>query len=373
MTVKEAVYFKRTSNCVETTEVGGVIIPLIKMCDYQVYLYGGGRDIEVIMSFFDRNDVVIEGIVDEDKQKQGKEIKGIKYISPDEFRYVVKNPEKTFVIITTRYFVGTQQMKIVSVLTRAGIDKFYVLDNTDKNEMTGLYPGWVGYFRERIEDLERIEESLYDDESRTIFKEYIRCVVAADTFSLRSNDSRGKYFWGDVIDGSREEIYRHLDDEIWVNCGSNVGDSIFLFFQQGLRAKRIYAYEGHPTYYSYLESNIGLLPSEFRQYVTPVMEYITNGTNFDNIEDKITLLNADIEGNELNMLRAMEQRIVSDRPVVAICVYHKKEDIVEIPKYLSTILPNSRLYLRKYESLIQDIRRKDELVLYVVPEERAII
>lgn len=68
----------------------------------------------------------------------------------------------------------------------------------------------------------------------------------------------------------------------------------------------------------------------------------------------------DIEGAEINALKGAEKTIKGYKPKLAICVYHKKEDIWEIPKLILSYVPEYKLYLRHYSPF------KDETVLYCV-------
>ena len=54
----------------------------------------------------------------------------------------------------------------------------------------------------------------------------------------------------------------------------------------------------------------------------------------------------DIEGAELDALKGAENVLKKHRPFLAICVYHRKNDIVEIPKYLNELLENYHFYIR---------------------------
>lgn len=76
---------------------------------------------------------------------------------------------------------------------------------------------------------------------------------------------------------------------------------------------------------------------------------------------KVTFIKLDIEGAELKALHACRDTIVQHRPKLAICVYHKPEDIIEIPSYIHEIVPEYKLYLRHHS--------KDhcETVFYAVP------
>jgi len=65
------------------------------------------------------------------------------------------------------------------------------------------------------------------------------------------------------------------------------------------------------------------------------------------IEEKLDIyIKADIEGSELIMLEGAENLIRSRHPHLAICLYHKSNDIVNIPLYLKSICPEYKFFLR---------------------------
>uniref|UniRef100_UPI004057C0A3 FkbM family methyltransferase n=1 Tax=Acetatifactor sp. TaxID=1872090 RepID=UPI004057C0A3 len=68
------------------------------------------------------------------------------------------------------------------------------------------------------------------------------------------------------------------------------------------------------------------------------------------IQEKVTFIKMDIEGAELNALKGAEQTIRRDKPKLAICVYHKKEDMWEIPYFIKQLVPEYRLYIRHYSN-----------------------
>ncbi|MBO7484665.1 MAG: FkbM family methyltransferase [Spirochaetaceae bacterium] len=72
----------------------------------------------------------------------------------------------------------------------------------------------------------------------------------------------------------------------------------------------------------------------------------------DKIDDVITIpptfIKMDIEGAELNALRGGRNYIRKYSPKLAICVYHKKEDILDISDYIKNINQNYKLYLRHH-------------------------
>lgn len=62
----------------------------------------------------------------------------------------------------------------------------------------------------------------------------------------------------------------------------------------------------------------------------------------------ITFIKMDIEGAEAEALRGAERTIRTQRPKLAISVYHKPEDIIDIPRMLLEYQPDYRFYLRHY-------------------------
>ena len=75
---------------------------------------------------------------------------------------------------------------------------------------------------------------------------------------------------------------------------------------------------------------------------------------------KITYVKMDIEGAELDALQGMESILRDSRPTLAICLYHRIEDLWTIPRYLKEIVPSYRLMLRHHSPSMQ------ETVLYAL-------
>lgn len=74
----------------------------------------------------------------------------------------------------------------------------------------------------------------------------------------------------------------------------------------------------------------------------------------------VTFIKMDVEGAEYEALRGSEHTIRTQRPKLAISVYHRPEDILELARLILEYQPDYRLYLRHY--CIFD----NETVLYAV-------
>lgn len=66
------------------------------------------------------------------------------------------------------------------------------------------------------------------------------------------------------------------------------------------------------------------------------------------IEIQPTFIKMDIEGAEMEALEGAKRRIMNGTPKLAICVYHKAEDIWKIPLWIHQLVPDYKLYLRHH-------------------------
>ncbi|MGA2226736.1 MAG: FkbM family methyltransferase [Syntrophobacteraceae bacterium] len=76
---------------------------------------------------------------------------------------------------------------------------------------------------------------------------------------------------------------------------------------------------------------------------------------------EISFMKMDVEGAELEALCGASNTIKRNRPKLAISVYHKRDDIFEIPLFIHQLHPGYRFYLRHHSTTF------GETVLFAVP------
>lgn len=60
------------------------------------------------------------------------------------------------------------------------------------------------------------------------------------------------------------------------------------------------------------------------------------------------MIKMDIEGSELRALEGAKQLIQKYKPRLAICIYHRPEDVTDILQYIRTLVPEYKLYIRHH-------------------------
>lgn len=78
--------------------------------------------------------------------------------------------------------------------------------------------------------------------------------------------------------------------------------------------------------------------------------------------NRVNVIKLDVEGAELSALKGAERVIREFRPALIVCLYHKPEDMFEIPLYLSELVRNYKFYLAHSSCQFMDT------ILYARPE-----
>lgn len=358
----------------EAFEIIGNLRVAISRCvinEYSVWIWGSGERILPFIKALENEGISVEGIIDIDEAKIGKTIKNIIIVSPQEF-YSFTEKDNSFVFMWTSCFEGNSQEKMISELNQNGVLHWYKVTNEDKNQICYFTNhDHEQYYLDNRRSMETVVDKLYDDYSVEEYLEYIRTYIENSSWKRKECDTANKYFYGGTIK-EPEQIYVHIDDEVWLNCGCHVGDTISCFFSKGLKAKKIFAVDGKKNHIIQCKDNMSFLPSEASRVIEFENVFIDKDTDFDSLfhGEKLTLINADIEGAELQLVKDMQEVITVDRPVLALCLYHKVSDAVEIPYYLMNTLKDYYFVVRKYPSYYAFSYRNFELVLYAIPKER---
>jgi FkbM family methyltransferase len=316
-------------------------------------------------------------IADNNKDKNGTRVEGVEIISIDR---LLAYPLDTPIIVTTLHeTVVIAQLRTLGFRNVWGhmfISSFY----PDKFP----FPFWpnptehtLAHKKEALEGFK-----LYDDErSREIYVALVKHRLTLDGICIKDlyRSIESQYFDPELIKLSRHEAF--------VDGGAYSGDSLEKFLRYaGGEFDAIYSFEPNPGPFAQLQEtvkrsgkkNIFLYQNalgaeesvlKFRSDRDQAARLSEEGdiaidvVALDNVlaEKKVTFIKLDIEGAELATLKGSEQIMKVQKPTLAICLYHKLEDLWEIPAYIKSTGCYNSLYIRKYDDTLLDI------ICYAIP------
>lgn len=228
------------------------------------------------------------------------------------------------------------------------------------------------------DDYKRLYECMEDNKSKETF---ICVLMAALTY---------KYEWYERICPCNieteywpEDIFGRFDNEVIVDCGAFTGDTAQAMLERfgGNKIKSYYMYEPE-------ESNANTAIQAFAQYTNfrvtcaavsdksgeirfsgagmsgkteECGDIIIPALSIDeSIAEPISFVKMDIEGAENPALMGAAEHISTNTPKLAICAYHKPDDLRVLIGTIKKINPDYRIFLRHYS-----IKHK-ETVIYAM-------
>lgn len=317
----------------------------------------------------------------QDLMKGADYLKGIKgIISPDDLK-LLDNP----VVIL---MLGDPRSAIEQLKDIVGIQNCISYNDLVLDEIMGVGKD-TAYYSKQKERFFQAYSLLEDNQSRKIFTE-IFCLRVAPHLAETSYESlccMPQYFPKDIIALSNHESF--------VDCGANIGDTMqqfselvdfqfsnyyafemdqYNFLELEQTASKIkqklktngqiicYPYgvwrENTTTHYGRMSSSDSY--SIFNEHETETAQLI----KLDSIlQDKeVSFVKMDIEGAELEALYGVQDIIRAKCPKLAICVYHRVEDLWQIPLFIKELNPNYKFYMRHHAKFWVS-----ETVCYAVP------
>ncbi|MCM1251238.1 MAG: hypothetical protein NC321_00290 [Clostridium sp.] len=339
----------------------GFLRSIIKYKNYEIVIYGAGLRCEYLLHWLKKERISVKFIIDNDIDKHNKQMDSCTIYHPD--RIPLELLGGGYLVLISPKYYETETAEILQILRKLGMDNFIY----PFAQQYGLAPyrySWFHYYTCHKNELLKMFEKLEDTPSREAIFEYIKAIITNCVYKGEHGKSCNKYFEG----------YIPLKDECFLNVGSCVGDSIFYFIENRKEQfEKIYGVEGDGDTYRKLRKNINILPDDLLHKIELKNIYLDKSSVEYYIDKKITLINMDIEGMEKEVIIGLKECIKKNRPVLAICAYHKPEDIVELPLLVYEIVDKYKIMFRKYAPSYNNRLGNAELVMYAVPREREIV
>jgi len=224
---------------------------------------------------------------------------------------------------------------------------------------------------------------LHDELSRRSFVAQIELRLRADFDSIGTPFPGEQYFPG---------LFSLTTQECFVDCGSYTGDTIQSFMSQTNDCfRKVIAFEADPAVIPTLQAMVKGVGSRAVLHKSAVgadngvVHFAGDGIGGGSItaasgaevacvrlddalgREHVSFIKMDIEGAELQALEGAHKVIWRDRPILAVCGYHKPDHLWRVLASLNNLAPDSALFLRSHCADGLDA------VCYAIPPERQLL
>lgn len=327
-------------------------------------LYGAGHFGRTAAEALRRRGIVPKAFVDRDPAKAGRDVVGIPVVSLDQLTGA--GIGKSLVVVTVYNCVA-----VLADLRRHGVDAItYAQLAAALGEPLRPYCGiqHPSVLWRHEADIRAAMRLWADEESRREYVAQLAWSLEVDPMTLPPpRPARDTYFEPAII---------HLgDDEVFVDCGAFDGDSVAAFRDRCPGYEAAVAIEPDPHNRANFSARFGgaaamaaarisVLPyaaSDRRETVmfevtgTAGSAIATSGLQveaapLDELVSRMapTFIKMDIEGAEPRALAGATRILQEYKPRLAVCLYHDRRHLWEIPLQIARIQPDYRLQLRRY-------------------------
>lgn len=335
-----------------------------------VVLYGVGFFGAVIARSFKENKIAVKCFCDSKKRGIDSETQ-LNIISPDELvdKYSdanvvisVANPSTEKAVYDTVVSLGFPSDRIFR------FNEAYMFIKKSRVETVSLS---LEEFADLEDGYRRAYEMFSDDNSKKIIKETIYSYLFHELFEYE--EPKNSYFPEQLI------LSEH---EVFVDGGLYTGDTSEEFIRRtNEKYKRIVGFDIDENNLSSARKNLehfsnvdiiskglwnkaasmhaelGIMAgSNIKDSAESIVELVSLDDFFSsyNEDDYPSFIKLDVEGSEKEAILGAADIIRNKKPKLAICVYHKPEDIFVLPELVKQLNPEYKLFLKKYSPYIWD-------------------
>ncbi|MDR2473934.1 MAG: FkbM family methyltransferase [Tannerella sp.] len=240
------------------------------------------------------------------------------------------------------------------------------------SEIFDMEPVTERFIRENKPALKALYDSFADSCSKASFVAYLMSKTRQDMKYLPEVFDKIQYFTKDIFHPTRHESY--------FDCGAFTGDTVAEFLKAcDGKYNRIWAVEPDKTNFEQLKqyvenkqlTNIDIFNGgiysrkgcmSFRaesSMLSMLDEASADSIEVDTIDnivgcEPVTYIKFDVEGAELEALKGAEKTIRRCRPMMGVSIYHKQNDLTDIPAYIRSLYPDYKFAFRVHKKLAID-------------------
>ena len=343
----------------------------------KIVLFGAGVLGRKVLGALRRHHVEALAFIDNDEALQGMQIEGLQVLSPGEA--VQRFGTNAIFLITIFRGMGDAGMAFrerwLKTLGCRRVMNFLPVAWKYASELLPHYGAALpSEILAAAPEIKAVAAGWSDERSREVFRGQLLWRLRGD-FSAVPAQAADQYFPRDLI--------APRSDEAFVDGGAYDGDTLRTL---GRNFSRAWAIEPNPFHAARLRSAgdprvtviecaLGAEPGDaaFRADAGVASALSASGSTqvrTDTLDHLLegqspSFLKLDIEGAEQAALHGGREMLGRAKPLVAVCLYHRPDDLWKIPLFLRRTLPDHRLFLRAQQN------DGYELVAYAVPPERS--
>ena len=251
----------------------------------------------------------------------------------------------------------------------------------EKKRLNGAQNEFSRFFSEHEAQFRKVYGILEDSFSKKTYQAVIAYRKTYDIRLLNQVVIQPQYFLKEILPPAKEEIF--------VDGGAHIGDSSRQFLRKYRTGEPYKIFLWEPDQSNREQIHKTLRKSRHYEIIPYAMwskaaqlrfSNMGSGTsrvgeegilvNADSIDHqmqgkKVTFLKMDIEGAEIEALKGAENLIRTQKPKLAICIYHEYSHLYQIPLMLREMVPEYKIYIRQHSDTAA------ETVVYAVAPDRS--
>lgn len=311
-----------------------------------------------LMEYLEYHGINIAFFVDNDSAKQGVTVNGKEVFSFEQF--ISEKEDKVAIITSNPYAVNEishqcHENNFYEYMTSTIGFHFYFPDEIDNS---------IALIEKNFNKYVEAYSLFNDDLSKKTFKNKLKYFVTHDSSYLTQvvRPKEYQYF--------EPDIYNVTENDCFIDCGAFTGDTLetCLALTNG-KIAAYYAFEPDSANYAQLSLkadksiqtfNAGVFSKNttlrFANTSNAISKVSDSGASIIEVlsidavlkGEKATFLKMDIEGSEIDALIGAKKTIKMYKPILAISVYHKFDDMFEIPELIQNMNVDYKYFLRHY-------------------------
>lgn len=317
-------------------------------------IFGAGNCGHRVYDLLSESGAGVQAFCDNRMAGHTDEASGLKIVSPEELRDMGSDFPILLCVDNEEVCRGIDRQ-----LQQLGIDSARV-----RRMHRYFYWKTEKYFAVNREGFRKAYGLLEDELSKKVYLKKLEKVFLLRSMAEVLSPAEEEYF-----DGKVELTER----EVFIDCGGYDGDSAVSFIRHcGERYREIVIFEPEACKKEEIARNMGEYPYTLYQYGVwsghKELSFNASGTAASQISEQgrggnvietvsldetvydrePTYIKMDIEGAEQEALKGSRKIIRTYKPKLAVSLYHKPEDMFEIPMMVKELNPGYRLYVRQY-------------------------